>query len=137
MIVGVKRWLIFKKSIFWIFWDTFLELLHRKYYWGPNFEVKNRFFVFYVKVPFQPFRRRNNLTKLRIFIYNSWGQKITHFEKIDFFDFLRPLPWAFTQEMLLRAKFWGQKSIFCLLCKSTVPALREAKEPSKVTYFHL
>ena len=39
------------------------------------------------------------------FIYNNWGQKIIHFEKIDFLDFLEPLPWAFTQEMLLRAKF--------------------------------
>ena len=79
---------------------------------------------------FEPFGRRKNLPKLRIFIYNSWGQKMTYFEKIDFFDFLRPLPWAFTQEMLLKAKFWTKKSIFCLLRESNVQTLLGAKEPS-------
>ena len=50
---------------------------------------------------------------------------------VDMKDTCTGLPlWAFTQETLLEAKFWSQKSIFCLLRESNVQTLLGAKEPS-------
>ena len=77
-------------------------------------KTKNRFFVFSVKVTPKPFWERNNLTKLRIFIYDHHDQKWTHFEKIDFFNFLGDLPSGFTQEMWLGVEKKVENLIFRL-----------------------
>ena len=70
-----------------------------------TFQVKNRFFIFGVKVASKPFQERNNLTKLRLFIYDTRGKKLIHFEKKRFFS-------NFDQFSLIsntpqKGSFWG------------------------------